>query len=213
MFEDLTTAVKELGAAEWEYATGDELRDAVVELARVRSMLEAVETRIAGSFDTMRAWAPSGAQSANAWIAKQTREAKAECGARLRLARKLRHAPKTAAAFAAGEITATHARRIAGCLNRRTALAFVRDEDRLVEWARHLPFESWCRKLDEWRFQADPDGCDDDEMARRDRRGVHLDETLDGEHHGTMRFDKVGGAIVKNELERLADALFRADWA
>lgn len=213
MFEDLTAAIKCLGAAEWELASGEELRDAVVELARLRSMLDAVETRVAGTFDAMRAWAPSGAQSARAWTAAETREPRADCGARLRLARKLRWAPKTADAFAAGEITAAHARRIVGCLNRRTASAFARDEDRLVEWARRLPFEAWCRKLDEWRLHVDPDGCDDDEMARRERRGVHLDETLDGEHHGTMRFDKTSGVIVKNELDRLADELFRRDWA
>jgi hypothetical protein len=76
-----------------------------------------------------------------------------------------------------------------------------------------LTFKEFEQCVDRWRLHADPDGADADEMERRQRRKVSLDQTLSGMYSGHMLFDPVSGTIVSDELRRREQALFDADWA
>ena len=212
MFDALGVAIKELGQLDPEGLCDEELRDAVVELAKLRDAFTAAEARINRAFDVRRVYTADGARSAAAWLARTTRAPKTECGARLRLGRVCDELPVAAEAWAAGEIGAAHVRRLARARNRRTAELLRRDEPMLVDHARTLTFSDFERDVDYWFQHADPDGADEDEMERRSRRRLSLDETFTGTFSGHMLLDPVSGAIVSAELRRLEQQLFETDW-
>ncbi len=89
----------------------------------------------------------------------------------------------------------------------------VRDEVMLVGQARHLRFESFLRALTYWEQLADPDGVEETERERRNRRDVYLDSSFKGMWLGKMTLDPISGSIVGDELGRLEREQFGADWA
>ncbi len=213
MFDDLGLEIKGLAQLDPDSLTDEELSESVVELARLRTSLEAAEARVAGAWDTRRAWADDGARSGAAWLARRTREPKAQCGGRLWLQRELRHLPLVAEAFSAGEISVTHARLLARARNPRTVEHLTRDEAMLVHHASTLTFAAFHQVLEYWLLHADPDGAEVSDIERRARRRVSLDKTMSGMFSGSMLFDPISGEIVANELERLEQQLFEADSA
>jgi hypothetical protein len=116
-------------------------------------------------------------------------------------------------AFAAGQIGTAQVRKLLGVQNHRTAELFRRDESMLVHQARTLIFSEFSRVVEYWFNHADPDGADQSDIDRRDRRRVSFDEMLSGMWSGHTLLDPISGVIVATELERLEHQLFRADWA
>src|SRR5436190_7412138 len=188
------------------------MAEAAVELDRLRNAFAAGEARFLRGFDVRGVHASDGAKSAAAWLARRTRAPKAECGSRLRLGKTMEHLPVAAEAFAAGEIGPAHLRCLAGARNPRTAERLREHERFLVDNARNLTFPSFRRSVEYWLQRADPDGPDDAERQRRERRDVTLAETFGGMHAGRMLLDPVSGAVVGGELGRLEEQLFQADW-
>jgi hypothetical protein len=68
--------------------------------------------------------------------------------------------PECAAAWARGEINAAHVDRIMRAWNPRTKDALIRDEHILIEQAKTLSFQAFCRAVDHWEQMADPDGTE-----------------------------------------------------
>ena len=213
MLDELALAVKEVAALDGDRLTDAELTDVVVELRRVRSALDAAEARLVAEWNGRRSWAADGAKSGSAWLARTTRTPKEECASTIRLGRAVATMPQVAAAWEAGEISTAHVRRLARCHNRRTAELFGRDETVLVDSARTLSFPKFTEALDYWMLHADPDGTDEADAERRDRRRVALDRTFGGMVAGTVVLDPISGEIVSDELARLEQQLFDADWA
>ena len=212
MFDALGIAVKELGQVDPNDLCDEELREAVVELARLRDAFAAAEVRINRAFDVRRVWEADGARGGAAWLAHTTRAPKKECGQRLWLGRVCDDLPVAAQAWGAGEIGAAHVRRLARARNPRTAELMRRDEPMLVDHARTLTFGDFERDVDYWFQHADPDGADDNEMERRNRRTVSLDQTFTGMFSGHLLLDPISGTIISTELRRLEQELFQADW-
>jgi hypothetical protein len=121
--------------------------------------------------------------------------------------------PLVAEAWLAGEIDDAHVRRFGRALNRRTEDAFAMSEAFLVDKARCLTFREFEELLDYWLAHADPDGADEEGMEKRARRAVSLDETFTGMWSGHILLDPVSGAVVSDELRRLEQKMFEADWA
>jgi len=213
MFESLELEIKELQHLDPDSLGADELTDAIVELGRLETRLAAARDQLIDAWDRSGAWRRDGARTAAAGLAAATRAPKAECGARLALARTLRHLPLVGEAVLAGDITVAHARLLARARNPRTALALVRDQAMLVDQAMSLTFAEFVRVVDYWLLHADPDGAEDAGLERRDRRRVTLDTTLTGMRTGTIVLDPISGEIVDNELHRLTQHLFETDWA
>lgn len=212
MFAELEVAVKEVGTLDLHDLTEDELAEAAVEIMRLRSALEAGEAAILAACDRRRLWAAEGARSASAWLAHETRHSKADCGARLRLGRTMAQMPLAAEAWAAGEISASHLRYLTRARNHRTAAAFAQGEAELVHAATTMAFEGFTQVVDYWLLRADPDGADESDMERAERRRVSLNETIGGMHSGSILLDPVSGVIVSGELGRLEKKLFDSDW-
>ena len=213
MFSALEVEIKELGQVDWTACDPDELNASVVEVNRLGWMFEAAQSRLMEAFNNSVSWALTGAKTGKAWLVTRLRLPDGDCAALLGLASARGKAPLAAAAWDAGDISGAHVRKIARCRNHRTADAFQRDQARLVAWARDLRFDNFCRQLDEWLLEHDPDGSDDAEWERRERRGASSSETLDGTVFANARFDKLSGAIWTGELQRLYDVLWHQDWA
>jgi hypothetical protein len=208
MFGSLTVEVKALHHLDPDTLTDEEMTEAVVEIERLASAFDAARTSLLAAYDRRRAWADSGARSCAADVAHRTRRPRAEIASRLALGRALRHLPLTEAAWEAGEIGEAHVRRLAGLRNRRTADALSHDENLLVHHAQTLSFHDFTQAVEYWRLHADPDGASADDVDRRDRRRVTLDETFSGMRAGTILLDPVSGEIVDGELRRLEQQLF-----
>jgi hypothetical protein len=120
--------------------------------------------------------------------------------------------PASAAAFAAGEISEAHVRRLSPLAEGRTAECFTRDEALLVDQAKTLRWVDFCRALAYWEQLADPDGPEDkardDDKARR----VHLSTGLGGTGILDGRLTPVARVTVGVALDRIEQELFEQDW-
>lgn len=213
MFDALAREIKELHQLDLDSMSGEELQVASLELDRLSSSFDAARTAVQAAFDRRRSWADAGARSCSAFLARETGRPKSECASRLALGRALRHLPLAAVAWAAGEISEAHVRKLLSLRSRRTVEALARAEAMLVHQAQTLTFAEFAQLVEYWRMHADPDGAEESDIERRDRRRVSLDQTFSGMWSGAMLLDPISGEIVGNELERRERALFEADWA
>ena len=206
----LVSALDALGALE-----PSQLADgaAVVALHRQLDRLEAVATRATAAFDRGHEWEVAGARTASAWLA-------VECSLPLRTARRrvvvgraLADLPVAEAAWLAGDVSGPAVGLLADARTEVTAEAMERDEAMLVDHARHLSHRSFATALAYWRQRADPDGVEDDAEALRASRRVHLSSSYEGRWVLDGVLDPVGGEIISGALGRIADELFRRDWA
>jgi hypothetical protein len=187
--------------------------EAVVALLAEVERLQAVATRAVAAFDAGRSWEAEGARSAAAWLAAHTRQPVAALRRQVGLGRALRRMPATEAAWAAGEIGGAHATPLAAARRRVGGEAFDADEGSLVEAARTLRYDRFLAALAYWCQAADPEGAEDHAEGQRDRRRLHLSQSLGGSWFLDGVLDPVSGEIVAGALGRIEDELFRADWA
>ncbi len=183
------------------------------ELHRHLAQLEAVVTAASASFEASGQWALDGALTASAWLSVQCRLPRAQARRVVRRGRGLVDLPLFARAWAAGEITAHHLDAVLSVRSPATEEALSRDEALLLDQARTLPFAPFTRALAYWEQLADPDGTEASAEEGRNRRDVYLAESFQGTWLGKMNLDPISGAIVADELTRIEQGLFEADWA
>ena len=212
MFDDLAVAIKEFNETDWSLDADESLSSGVVATARLRNAFEAGQAKQVLAWNLRQVWANDMAKSGKAWLVRRIRMPAVFCASILKIGRLAESMPGVMDAWLAGDISADHIRKIASMRNRRTEDAFGRDLDRFITWASQLRFKDFARKLDEWKLDEDADGSDEDEWERHARRSVTFNEVLDGEGFGTIHLDKIGTAIFGDELARLYDQLWRADW-
>lgn len=211
--EGVRLAVKELAAVDFASLSSDELSALTVSLFELRESLHALHARAARAWDVDRSWVDDGAKSPAAWLARATRMSKAECRSLVWLGRTFALWPPMATAWEAGEISASHVRKLRSLTKPRTIETFERDQHVLLDLARRLTFADFERACDYWLQRADADGADRDASEQHAQRRVSLDETTDGMWSGAMWLDPVSGMIVSNELRRVEQELFDADWS
>jgi len=205
-------ALSEAAGRQLTELTEAEVLEAAQASTEVAVLATAVQTAAAGRLDTSKAWQPSGAKSAGAWLAWQCRLPSKRANGVVRCARRLRDLPGTEAAFLAGELTPDHVTLLASC---RTAdpEAFAAEEALLVEHGTTLAFRHFERVIRYWLALHDPDGCERDADAKHAARRLDCSRTIDDMVVLDALLDPVSGAIVARELKRLEQELFAADWA
>ncbi len=107
---ELRSALDDLAALDPTELSDDAVLDLVGELSTVANRVAAVLTSAVRAADRREAYRRDGAVSMTAWLRGSLRLAPAEATAIVSTGRRIEQLPATAAAFAAGEITATHAR-------------------------------------------------------------------------------------------------------
>ena len=184
----------------------------VVELRRVTARLAAVEAALIDRVDTARPWAEDGYLTTAHWLANSDNSSVDHARGDVRLARRLRSMPATAAALAAGDVTVSHARKLASLNGPRTTEAFAEAEEFLVGQARTMRWPDFAKACAYWLRLNTPDDPDPDK-ADRDHRHVALHDGLRGTGLLEGELTPVAKATVRDELDRLEHELFEADWA
>jgi hypothetical protein len=187
--------------------------ESVTRLVRELSRLEFFTTSAVAQFDTSGDWAQDGARNAAAWIAAMCRIPRAMARRFVRRGRNLRRLPAVAEAWEEGSIAAPHVDLMIGLVREATESVLGRDEAMLVSQAKGLRFNQFARTVAYWDQLADPDGTEEAAEARRARRDVYLEASIDGMFLGKMTLDPISGSIVSGELERIEHEMFVADWA
>ncbi len=182
-------------------------------LLRQLTRLESVTTNAVAAFDASGDWSLDGAKTAAAWVSTVCHLPRAMGRRLVRRGRHLRHLPVVAQAFEEGELTSAHLDAFAALRREGNEEALARDEGLLVKQAKRLRFEQFTRAMAYWDQLADPDGTEEAAEARRARRDVYLEASISGMYLGQMTLDPISGSIVANELNRIEQELFKADWA
>ena len=186
--------------------------ESVVSLFGLMSRLESIVVAAVHGFDVSRRWAPSGAKSAAAYLARETRYPIGACRRTVRLGRELCDLPVVSESYSKGSIGTAQVLALTAVTGERTRQAMARDQELLVGQAETLTYETFSRSLWYWEQMADPDGTNERQEEQRTRRDVALSESLHGMFYGKMTLDPIGGQIVADELDRLEKELFEADW-
>ena len=176
----LDRAVDDLAAVDPATLDDRTLAEALIELRRVRARLAAVEARLVDAVDTRRPWAPAGYRTTACWLADGDNTALGDARGQVRLARRLRTMPATAAALAAGDITAAHAHRLASLNTAATASVFGDAEEFLVGQARTLRWADFTRAC-AYRARAARDDQPD-----ADKTTAHLARTPRQRRHDAL---------------------------
>ena len=174
----------------------------VVELQEQADRHEAVRLAVLGEWDARAVWALDGACTGASWLAAQGNVARAPMAGLLRDARHLRSMPETAAALAEGRLAPATARLMARVLNERTAAAFARDEETLVDTLGGLAVEEAAQALRWWQRSVDQDGPD---PRDRQANGVWLSQGLGGRWHLKGELDTESGTLVAGVLAGLVE--------
>lgn len=183
----------------------------VVALIAQAHRVQALAARAAAAFDRSGAWADDGARTAAAWLGVECRLSRREAARTISLGAAADALPHLGDAWADGQVGAPHVGAMAALLAPRTREALERDEAMLTDHARTLPYEDFRKVLAYWAHLADPDGCEESQLAREGRRRVSLNQSFEGQWFGDMCLDPIGGAIVADELGRIEKELFDAD--
>src|SRR5262245_31846259 len=209
--DHLTGTLAELQAEDVSRLPGPALAQDLVELHRLRNLLDAQITRRVGQFDRSCGYAASGALSAAAWLRWACRLSPAAASEQVRLARQLPELPGTARAFAEGEIGPQHAAVITRTTEELGPQAARQAEPDLLEAARRLHPQHLRRLTRHLRHVVDPEGALDEALRQREGRYLHLSETLDGVWYLDGRLDPEAGTELRTVLDALAGPAGRDD--
>jgi hypothetical protein len=192
------------------------LAEALVEAHRAQGVLVAGIAKLTAAFDLRRAWAADGAKSAVAWLSHRCHTSRVAMRRQVRVARRLRMMPLTAAALRGGRVDDQHVQvlcRLAGSPRAEVAAAFSGAEEMLVGFAADLGFADFERAVAYWLQHADPDGVEQEVGSDDAGRFLHASTTFRGSVEIDGRLSPVAGAVFVEALERIESELFRADWA
>ncbi len=95
----------------------------------------------------------------------------------------------------------------------RVADEFAESEEHLVKSAKRFGYTDLLRVVRYWQQHADPDGADDRAARAHDTREVFATRTFGGSIDLRGTLDPITGSFFLNELDRLEQQLFEADWA
>ncbi|MDP1807638.1 MAG: DUF222 domain-containing protein, partial [Acidimicrobiales bacterium] len=205
-------ALSDLAGRDLSGLTDAEIEEHAVASAELLRLAEAVQVAAIARLDTSGAWAPSGARSAAHYVGWKGRLPLPRAKALQRCARRLRHLPATAEAFAAGRLTVEHVRLLAHAQSKAPE-AFAADEARLVTLAGSLLFSRFETVIRYWICRHDPDGAEADAATQHAQRRVDCSATFEGTVVIDALLDPLTGAIVARELARLGHTACAADLA
>ncbi|MFL6204269.1 MAG: DUF222 domain-containing protein, partial [Acidimicrobiales bacterium] len=173
-------ALAGLAALDLDTLAGDDLTSAVLRFQQLRGALDVAEARMLARWDSRGDWRPSGAKTASAWLAWKQHIPIGVARQRLRHGRALRDLPAVEKAWMAGEVDRSHVTTMLGTCTGRTASAFERDHQVLLEGATTLGFVDFKALCDRWEMLVDHDGAE--QGAQRDcaAREVHLNQSFGG---------------------------------
>ncbi len=197
------------------------LQDRVADLVRLNSLVASAITAHVRVWDANCLWGNDRSKSPSARMARDANCAKSTASSWVELGRALARMPATAAALDDGRISLDHARRLVrACTDDRLA-AFLADEEDLIARAVQLAgnFAGFAKAVTVWEQYTDDrlhDPTDPDDLpkgTKKQKNGRHctVRETDDG-GEVLASLPKAGWEIVRTQLQRIVDELWRQDW-
>lgn len=216
MFSSLTAAIDDLCALNPATLGDTDLDAAVAGLLAARDRLAVATAQVVQAWDTRRTWAHDGSRSPSHRMARLTGRSLATCRVEIRRARNLTALPATTAAVTAGTLSIDHLDLLERAATSRRAAVFAVHEPLLVETITGLPFRDATVVVRRWIALVDAVTDDDDPPAPppedpTEDRSLFASETVDGVVEITGHLDALGGAVFRNELDRLTERERLAD--
>lgn len=210
--DDAVAALATASIVGFEQCPDATITSALWEAERDANRLAAARIELASTWIARKLYRQDGSRSPSSRLARDTGCSKESADRMVRRAKKLRTMPLVSAAFTRGDLSEDKVDLLCTANGKKRRVAFAEAEARLLGDAERLGHADLKRVLEHWSNAAD-DAIGDDQVAR-DVDGAHL--SVSGSYRGTVvidgRLDPLRGVIVQNELERLADELFAADW-
>lgn len=189
-----------------------EMADALVDLLRGGTQLDAVVARVAARVDASKIWTNDGSRSCAAWLGRAAHRDRVECAAVVRRGRALRTMPVVDAAFDHGRLSARHVDLLAKAAS-KVPDHFSDDEAWLVARAEEMPFDHFAQVAAHWIHCASPDDAEEDALDRYRKRRLHLSPGLDGTGLLDVEFEPLWFQTFTESLRRIEHELWQEDWA
>lgn len=193
----------------------------VADLVRLQSLVASTLSDHLSLWDARSVWAGDRSKSPGARLAREASCAKSTASAGVMLARDVSHMPLTADAWADGRLSTDHVRRLARASADDRRERFRSDEAELIEKALALAgdFAGFNRAVEVWEQLVDDevhDPTDPNDLPKGEKRAragryCQIRRSDDG-FDLKASFTKLGGEIVRTQLQRCYDDLWRQDW-
>jgi hypothetical protein len=188
-----------------------ELDAVLIGLMRARHRLAAVTADVLAHWDASGVWRSDGSRSTATRLARDGKVSLTTAHVELRRARKLVDMPATRAALGEGRVSMDHVDLLGRADQEHRHELFVRDEELLVEQCATLRHAQAVKAVEYWMQCADTATGDSTPPPRERPSRLHASTTF----QGTVRLDgllnRLDGAIVTGELERLEREQYLAD--
>ena len=205
---ELRSALDQLAEIDLHALSEDALLDLAGELVTASNRIAASLTAVVRTADRREAYRRDGAVSMKAWLRGSCRMAPDQATATVSTGRRLEQLPETAAAFAAGEISAAHARVITKAVTpgrlakaADSGIDLAETDGILAALARATAPHETARGVKAWVAGVDPDGSLDD--AADVRRRFSMATGMDGRVYLRGDLDAAGGEYLHAALGAL----------
>jgi Domain of unknown function (DUF222) len=194
----------------------EELRVWVVESRRLIDQAEAARLALTGEWDARQVWGDDSCLSGRSWLAHHVETTWYQAQRDLALAAVMRRHPDLGEASASGTLGAAKIALIGGAVTALNEPLFAEHVETLVTEAKRLSVDATRRMVKAWKAMAEavlsPDPNDPHGQAEPVST-AHVSLTLDGMVKLDASLNAEAGAIVKNELHRLAEQIYKAEQA
>ncbi|MEE9413633.1 MAG: DUF222 domain-containing protein [Acidimicrobiales bacterium] len=211
---DLSDVLSMLGKVDLDAIAGEQIADAVVDLHSLKNRLDALFATSLRSLADSRVLDGPRMRSAASFLKVNTHMSGGVADRWKRVAHRLCDMPATEASFKAGRISLEHVLVMVSVYNHRQCrwafeAAEAADLIPAAETKDWVYFKACCDRFVQVADPSQGENRADDQEAKA---AVHLSPTLDGMYRLDGWLQDVEGEIVSNELTRLEQAEFRADW-
>jgi uncharacterized protein DUF222/HNH endonuclease len=181
-----------------EHLTHDQSTALLTQLRALTAKADALSLAVVGKVDAEGTHTYDGALTTSAWVRAFAHQTPAEAARTVRTARTLRTGalPNTAAALAAGAISARHASVIADGVTDAPAGAVALIEAEAVDLASEGDVRATANLMRAFGHALDPDTADQKALRRYERAGVTLSPMLEGGFAITGTADETTGATI-----------------
>jgi hypothetical protein len=206
-------AMDALIAVDPDSFSDQELHEMVVDTQRLVSRAAAVRARLMSVWDARRLWADDGSKAPWGRIARECSLHKITAKAEVRRARKLRSMPGTATALAEGKLSVDQADLLGLANQPAIAQLFAEEEQLLLNDVQSCRVTEAQRRVASWIEEAFERIGQDRGDRGHDRRCLYTARTFQGAIDVKGTLEPTAGTEFVNELERLEEQMFEADWA
>lgn len=172
---------------------------ALREVFSLQNRIEAKTARAVGQFDAAGAYELDGAVSMTAWMRVHLELTPTQANRILRLARRLRRLPRTAAAWEEGRLSSGQVEIIVANVTDRRAPLFEEQEGELVPVIEPLDIRDTITAMQDWAAKADA-VLSDTEPAEDPPAQARLSKSLSGRGYLTGSFSDANTRVVARAL-------------